>query len=78
MDKRELEKLTRIEGVELDIDGRLGDIRTDFLREKELTHELVAGYLRVAYSRGYINALEEGSTGRLMTDHGYAAPKARR
>jgi hypothetical protein len=48
------------------------DAWVQFWEAAEWTDELLAAFLRLAYGRGYLDALTEPERGKLCRDHGLA------
>lgn len=69
---------TPIELLELDIDTRIADLWQEMAEVEEWSVEAVSAFMRAAYGKGYTDALVEGATGKLCTDHGYKVPSKRR
>jgi hypothetical protein len=61
----------------LDIDVRLVDVWPEAWKSGEWGSAHAAAVLRLAYGRGYCDALTEGDRGRLCLDHGLAVPSRR-
>lgn len=73
----ELEKLSKIAALELDIDIRTRDLWKEISTVKEWDVTVVAAFVRAAYGVGYIDALKEAkanATAKLCRDHGYKIP----
>ncbi len=68
---------SRIDLLELDIDGRLVELWCEAIEVEEWTLEVAAAFMRAAYGKGYSDALTEPNYGSLCHDHGYAAPERR-
>jgi hypothetical protein len=63
--------------LELDIDTRLVEVWLHVWdRDESLVCE-IGDLLRLAYGRGYCDALTEPSEGQLCRDHGFAVPDRR-
>lgn len=61
-----------IELLELDADVRLAALWADLARFDELTLEVVAAFLRAAYTQGYCDVLAEDDPGELCRAHARA------
>ena len=70
-----MERPTRIDLLELDIDLRLTDLWREAADVSEWNLEVVAAFMRAAYGKGYCDALTEDSPGALCQDHGYEIPR---
>jgi hypothetical protein len=60
--------------LDADIDARLFDVWLEAWRSGEWGSAHAAAVLRLAYGRGYCDALSEGVRGRLCLDHALAVP----
>jgi hypothetical protein len=60
--------------LDMDIDVRLVDVWPEAWRSGEWGSAHAAAVLRLAYGRGYDDALTEAIRGRLCRDHGFAVP----
>jgi hypothetical protein len=70
----ELDKLSKIEGLEFDIDIRMKDLWNEAFEVEEWTDEVVATLMRAAYGIGYMDAIAEydaGERAKLNRSHGY-------
>lgn len=73
----------KLDALELDIDYRLLDLRTEMLDETSVALirkgdlEYVASLMRAAYGKGYTDALCEKERGMLAKSHGYSLTKSR-
>jgi hypothetical protein len=74
----QMERPTRIDLLELDIDLRLTDLWREAADVSEWNLEVVAAFMRAAYGKGYCDALTEESPGSLCEEHGYEVPDRRR
>jgi hypothetical protein len=63
--------------LDIDIDVRLVDVWPEAWKSGEWGSAHAAAVLRLAYGRGYCDALTEGDRGRLCRDHGLAVPPGR-
>jgi len=72
-----MERPTRIDLLELDIDLRLTDLWREAADVTEWNLEVVAAFMRAAYGKGYCDALTEDSPGALCEEHGYEVPRRR-
>jgi hypothetical protein len=72
-----VEKPTRIDLLELDIDLRLADLWREAAGISDWNLDVVAAFMRAAYGKGYCDALTEDSPGSLCADHGYRVPQRR-
>lgn len=82
----DLEPLSKVERLELDIDGRLHEMRQEMYKfHSELDPEegwkisVIVAFVRAAYDKGYCDALRDdaqGERGKLYIDNGYAVPDA--
>ena len=72
-----VEKPTRIDLLELDIDLRLADLWREAADISEWNLDVVAAFMRAAYGKGYCDALTEDAPGSLCHDHGYRIPARR-
>jgi len=63
--------------LELEVDLRLLDLIVDAWREPEWGEALIAGYLRLAFAAGYLDALREPRPGELCRRHGLPVPRPR-
>jgi hypothetical protein len=61
--------------LELDIDARLVEVWLEAW--KGVDGDKMGSLLRLAYGRGYCDALTEPDRGRLCRDHGLAIPASR-
>ncbi len=68
---------SRIDLLELDIDLRLSDLWREASGISEWSLEVVAAFMRAAYGKGYCDSLTEDSPGSLCEDHGYRVPGRR-
>ena len=70
---------SKMELLELDIDTRLTDLWREVSATETWDLERVAGFMRAAYGRGYLDAVTETpeDRGRLTRDHGYGIPPPR-
>jgi hypothetical protein len=67
----------RGEQLNTDIDFRLMELFIESHDVDEWTPEVLHAFLRAAYGRGYVDALEEekrGERGKLCRDHDYRIP----
>jgi hypothetical protein len=67
----------KAELLNTDIDFRLTELWMQFNDIEEWTTEVIAAFLRAAYGRGYVDALEEerrGERGKLCADNDYRIP----
>ena len=71
-------KPSRIDLLELDIDLRLTDLWREAGEITEWNLDVVAAFMRAAYGKGYCDALTEDAPGSLCHDHGYRIPGRRR
>ncbi len=62
----------------LDVDLRLYDVLLDAWTQSEWDGCALAAFLRLAYGRGYCDALTEKRRGELCREHGFAVPARRR
>jgi hypothetical protein len=62
--------------LELDIDARLVEVWVERWKRGEGA-DVLGSILRLAYGRGYCDALTEPDRGRLCRDHGLAIPARR-
>lgn len=71
---------TSKELLNLDIDLRIGvDAWAEiWAGHTDTNEELLFALLRLAYGRGYQDALCEQERGKLLRDHGFAVPSRRR
>ena len=58
-----------IELLELDIDLRLADLWAGMVEVDEWSADIVMALMRVAYGKGYCDALSEEDPGELCRDH---------
>ena len=72
-----MERPTRIDLLELDIDLRLTDLWREAADVIEWNLEVVAAFMRAAYGKGYCDSLTEESPGTLCEEHGYDVPDRR-
>ena len=72
-----MEKPTRIDLLELDIDLRLADLWREAADIGDWNLEVVAAFMRAAYGKGYCDALTEDAPGSLCLEHGYDVPRRR-
>jgi hypothetical protein len=72
-----MDRPTRIDLLELDIDLRLTDLWREAADVTEWNLEVVAAFMRAAYGKGYCDALTEESPGTLCEEHGYEVPGRR-
>jgi hypothetical protein len=72
-----MQRPTRIDLLELDIDLRLSDLWREAADVQEWSLDVVAAFMRAAYGKGYCDALTEESPGALCEEHGYAVPDRR-
>jgi hypothetical protein len=72
-----LDRPSRIDLLELDIDLRLADLWREALEIDDWNLEVVAAFMRAAYGKGYCDALTEEAPGSLCADHGYRVPDRR-
>jgi hypothetical protein len=70
-------KPSRIDLLELDIDLRLTDLWREAGEITEWNLDVVAAFMRAAYGKGYCDALTEDAPGSLCHDHGYRIPGRR-
>ena len=70
-----MQRPTRIDLLELDIDLRLADLWREAADVTEWNLEVVAAFMRAAYGKGYCDAFTEDSPGSLCHDHGYEIPR---
>ena len=70
-------KPSRIDLLELDIDLRLTDLWREAGDISEWNLDVVAAFMRAAYGKGYCDALTEDAPGSLCHDHGYRIPGRR-
>ena len=63
-------KPSRIDLLELDIDLRLTDLWREAGEITEWNLDVVAAFMRAAYGKGYCDALTEDAPGSLCHDHG--------
>lgn len=70
-------KKNRAEKLNDDIDWRLSDLMLQAFNEDNWDMESIIKYLRAAYGKGYIDAIQEPSNlrGKLCSDHGYSIPE---
>jgi hypothetical protein len=71
-----MQRPTRIDLLELDIDLRLTDLWREAADVSEWSLDVVAAFMRAAYGKGYCDAFTEDSPGSLCHDHGYEIPRA--
>jgi len=64
--------------LELDLDARLLSSWVEVWKVEGLDRQVVAPFLRVSYWTGYMDALTEGSRGKLLRDHGQPVPIRKR
>lgn len=67
----------RAQALEADIDYRLMELWTEFPPIEDWDVVVAAAFMRAAYGRGYVDALEEdrlGQRGKLCRDNGYVIP----
>jgi hypothetical protein len=69
-----MERPSRIDLLELDIDLRLTELWREASEIGEWSLEVVAAFMRAAYGKGYCDAFTEESPGSLCADHGYEIP----
>ena len=67
-------KPSRIDLLELDIDLRITDLWREAGEISEWNLDVVAAFIRAAYGKGYCDALTEDAPGSLCHDHGYRIP----
>ncbi len=72
-----MQKPTRIDLLELDIDLRLADLWREAADIDEWNLDVVAAFIRAAYGKGYCDALTEDTPGSLCLEHGYKVPEKR-
>lgn len=72
-----MERPTRIDLLELDIDLRLADLWREAADVTEWSLEVASAFMRAAYGKGYCDALTEDFPGALCHDHGYEVPPRR-
>lgn len=72
-----MERPTRIDLLELDIDLRLADLWREAADVGEWSIEVAAAFMRAAYGKGYCDVLTEESPGSLCLEHGYEVPPRR-
>ncbi len=66
----------RFDSLMLDVDLRLRDVwKEAFGWEDQLCLGTVGALMRMAYGRGYVDALTEPVKAQLCRDHGYQVPK---
>lgn len=73
----ELKKLSKSDGLALDIDIRTRALWEEISQVKEWDLDTIAAFVRAAYGQGYIDALNEAKVNdaaRLCKDHGYRIP----
>ena len=70
-------KPSRIDLLELDIDLRITDLWREAGEISEWNLDVVAAFIRAAYGKGYCDALTEDAPGSLCHDHGYRIPGRR-
>jgi hypothetical protein len=66
---------SRIELLELDIDVRLADLWREAGEIQEWSLDVVAAFMRAAYGKGYCDSLTEDAPGSLCVEHGYRVPE---
>jgi hypothetical protein len=67
----------KFELLNLDLDFRLMELWVQLDEIEEWTVEVIAAFLRAAYGRGYVDALEEekrGQRGKLCRDNDFRVP----
>jgi len=64
--------------LELDVDVRLVDVWLEVWKNWAWEAGEMSGLLRLAYGRGYCDALAEPERGKLCRDNGLAVPERRR
>jgi hypothetical protein len=67
----------RVALLELEVDIRIFDLLLEAWDEREWKEGAVAGYLRLAYSAGYLDALREPRPGELCRRYGFPVPAQR-
>ena len=72
-----MEKPTRIDLLELDIDLRLTELWREAADVSEWNLEVVSAFMRAANGQGYCDALTEDAPGSLCLEHGYDVPRRR-
>jgi hypothetical protein len=60
--------------LELDLDTRLVEVWLQVWERDEWAVGEIGSLLRLAYGRGYCDALTEPERGRLCRDHGFPVP----
>jgi hypothetical protein len=63
---------------EVDLDARLIEVWLEIWERSEWAVADLGPLVRLAYGRGYVDALTEPERGRLCREHGYSVPARRR